>query len=196
MIAAERTQTIPAGRKRAVAFSAAYMDVDQSVLLRRGLGATPTSLAKLKPLRLCVLRIDSQHATLDRVSAGALLPLDRGAAGTIILAFEDGMAGEKYDRARAAFSAVSYGERDPDCAGIASPVFGADRKLAGALSVSGPRSRFTDDNVKAMVAAGAAPGDDPPALRVGIPVKAFSPGTTRNPPPMPKNPEKRPVAAP
>ena len=32
-------------------------------------------------LRLCVLRIDSQHATLDRVSAGALLPLDRGAAG-------------------------------------------------------------------------------------------------------------------
>lgn len=103
--------------------------------------------------RLCVLRIDSQHATLDRVSAGALLPLDRGAAGTIILAFEDGMAGEKYDRARATFSAVSYGERDPDCAGIASPVFGADGKLAGALSVSGPRSRFTEDNVKAMVAA-------------------------------------------
>ena len=39
-------------------------------------------------LRLCVLRIDSQHSTLDRVCAGALLPLDRGAAGTIILAFD------------------------------------------------------------------------------------------------------------
>ena len=91
--------------------------------------------------------------TMGIAGTGALLPLDRGAAGTIILAFEDGMTGEKYDRARAAFSAVSYGERDPDCAGIASPVFGADRKLAGALSVSGPRSRFTDDNVKVMVAA-------------------------------------------
>lgn len=106
--------------------------------------------------RLCVLRIDSQHATLDRVSAGALLPLDRGAAGTVILAFEDAAAGEKYDRVRAAYSAVSYGERDPDCAGIASPVFGADGKLVGALSVSGPRSRFTDDNVTRMAAAVAA----------------------------------------
>lgn len=102
-------------------------------------------------LRLCVLRIDSQHSTLDRVSAGALLPLDRGAAGTIILAF-DGAHGEKYDRAREANWAVSYGERDPDCAGIASPVLGADDRLVGALSVSGPKSRFTDDNVRKMSA--------------------------------------------
>ena len=49
-------------------------------------------------LRLCVLRIDSQHSTLDRVCAGALLPLDRGAAGTIILAFDGAQRGEKYDR--------------------------------------------------------------------------------------------------
>lgn len=103
-------------------------------------------------LRLCVLRIDSQHSTLDRVSAGALLPLDRGAAGTIILAFDDAQVGEKYDRAREAHSAISYGERDPDCAGIASPVFGADDKLVGALSVSGPKSRFTDDTVRKMSA--------------------------------------------
>jgi len=48
--------SITAGRKRAVDFSAAYMDVDQGVLLRRGLGSTPTTLAALKPLRLCVLR--------------------------------------------------------------------------------------------------------------------------------------------
>ena len=103
-------------------------------------------------LRLCVARIDSQHSTLDRVCAGALLPLDRGAAGTIIMAFDGASHGEKFDRARQARSAISYGERDPDCAGIASPVFGADDKLVGALSVSGPKSRFTDDNVRKMSA--------------------------------------------
>ena len=36
--------------------------------------------------------------------------------------------------------------------GIASPVFGADDKLVGALSVSGPKSRFTDDSVRKMSA--------------------------------------------
>ena len=34
--------------------------------------------------------------------------------------------------------------------GIASPVFGADDKLVGALSVSGPKSRFTDESVRNM----------------------------------------------
>lgn len=101
-------------------------------------------------LRLCVLRIDSQHSTLDRVSAGALLPLDRGAAGTVILAFDDMQRGEKYDQARTALFAVSHGERDPDCAAVASPVFGADNKLVGALSVSGPKARFTDENIRMM----------------------------------------------
>src|SRR4029450_11093241 len=103
-------------------------------------------------LRLCVLRIDSPHSTLDRVHAGRPLPLARGAAGTVILAFDGAQSGEKYDQARAACSAISYGERDPDCAGIASPVFGADDKRVGALSVSGPKSRFTDESVRKMSA--------------------------------------------
>src|SRR5690606_25169664 len=33
--------------------------------------------------RLCLLRIDSHHSTLDRIDAGGLLPLDRGAAGKL-----------------------------------------------------------------------------------------------------------------
>ena len=99
--------------------------------------------------RLCVFRVDSQHSTLDRVEAGSLLPLDRGAAGRVILAF-DGEAGEAFDRIRETFVAESFGERDPDCAGIAAPVFGADGKLVGALSVSGPKSRFTDEARQAM----------------------------------------------
>jgi DNA-binding IclR family transcriptional regulator len=99
--------------------------------------------------RLCVFRIDSQHSTLDRVEAGMLLPLDRGAAGRLILAF-DGENGEVYDRIRKGAIAVSFGERDPDCAGIACPVFGPNGKLVGALSLSGPKPRFTRDSIKTM----------------------------------------------
>jgi DNA-binding IclR family transcriptional regulator len=99
--------------------------------------------------RLCVFRIDSQHSTLDRVEAGMLLPLDRGAAGRVILAF-DGENGEVYDHIRKGAIAVSFGERDPDCAGIACPVLGPNGKLVGALSLSGPKPRFTKDSIKAM----------------------------------------------
>jgi DNA-binding IclR family transcriptional regulator len=101
--------------------------------------------------RLCVFRIDSQHSTLDRVEAGMLMPLDRGAAGRLILAF-DGEGGEVYDRIRKAAIAVSFGERDPDCAGIACPVFGPNGKLVGVLSLSGPKPRFTRDSIKTMSA--------------------------------------------
>ncbi len=101
--------------------------------------------------RLCVFRVDSQHSTLDRVEAGALLPLERGAAGRVILAF-DGTKGEPFDDIRDAFIALSFGERDPDCAGIAAPVFGADGRLVGALSVSGPKLRFTPDMTASMTA--------------------------------------------
>ena len=78
-----------------------------------------------------------------------LLPLDRGAAGRVILAF-DGETGEGYDEIREDCIAVSFGERDPDCAGLACPVFGPGGKCAGALSLSGPKPRFTPDNIKTM----------------------------------------------
>jgi DNA-binding IclR family transcriptional regulator len=99
--------------------------------------------------RLCVFRVDSQHSTLDRVEAGMLLPLDRGAAGRVILAFDD-EEGAVYDDIRKSCIAVSFGERDPDCAGMACPVLGPGGKCAGALSLSGPKLRFTRDNIRAM----------------------------------------------
>jgi DNA-binding IclR family transcriptional regulator len=101
--------------------------------------------------RLCVFRVDSQHSTLDRVEAGSLLPLDRGAAGRVILAF-DGAEGHSFDGIRETFVASSFGERDPDCAGIAAPVFGADGKLTGVLSVSGPKLRFIKETIAFMTA--------------------------------------------
>lgn len=94
--------------------------------------------------RLCLFRVDSMHSTLDRVQAGQTLPL-RGAAGRILQIFEAETVASGKERI-----AISYGERDPSCAGIASPVFGADGRLKGALSLSGPLDRFTADAVAFM----------------------------------------------
>src|SRR6218665_708043 len=45
-----------------------------------------------KETRLCLFRIDSPHATLDRVREGDVLPLDRGAGGRALKAFASGAA--------------------------------------------------------------------------------------------------------
>lgn len=97
--------------------------------------------------RLCVFRVDSNHSTLDRVRAGLVLPIDRGAAGHVFHAFEDAAPGEMFDRIRAEAHAISYGETSPDCAALAAPVFDQNNAMVGALSISGPRFRFTQETI-------------------------------------------------
>jgi DNA-binding IclR family transcriptional regulator len=99
--------------------------------------------------RLCLFRRDSAHSILDRIHPGDLLPLRRGAAGRVLLAFH-GEEGESYEAIRRDLLAISHGERDPVCAGLSCPVFGPGDVAVGALSVSGPRERFTEDNVRRM----------------------------------------------
>lgn len=96
--------------------------------------------------RICLLRIDSRHSTLDRIDVGDLLPLAFGAAGKLIRAFRNtGLAPDA-----ANILAVSIGERDPDCAAVAAPVFGAENEFLGAISLSGPKDRFTAKAIKKM----------------------------------------------
>ncbi|KQW00108.1 IclR family transcriptional regulator [Rhizobacter sp. Root1221] len=97
-----------------------------------------------KTTRLCLFRIDSPHATLDRVREGDVLPLDKGAGGRALAAFAQGAS------AKAPLVFTSHGERDPLCAAIASPVFGPSGLLLGALSLSGPLERFSEHAVQRM----------------------------------------------
>lgn len=101
--------------------------------------------------RLCIFRLDSNHSTLDRVRAGLILPLDRGAAGHVIRAFDDRAKGAKFEKIRADGYAVSFGETSPDCAAVAAPIFDESSDLVGALSISGPRSRFTDETISKQI---------------------------------------------
>lgn len=94
--------------------------------------------------RLCVIRKDSHHSTLDSVRAGQVLPLV-GAAGKIIKAFTS----PESDAGKHAL-VTSCGERDASCAGIAAPILGSEGRLVGAISLSGPISRFTPEAVMRM----------------------------------------------
>jgi DNA-binding IclR family transcriptional regulator len=93
--------------------------------------------------RLCLFRVDSPHSVRDHVRVGDLLPLDRGAAGHLLLAWGGpGAAGP-----RAKPLVVTRGERDPETGAVAAVVLQHDGLASGVLSISGPVNRFTEDKV-------------------------------------------------
>ena len=99
--------------------------------------------------RVCLVRVNSNHSTLDRIQAGDILPIDRGAAGRLLAAFDDEVSSAAKQIRDSCF-ALSVGERDPACAGVACPVFGPDGVVKGVLSLSGPRERFTPAAIARM----------------------------------------------
>jgi len=86
-------------------------------------------------------RVDADTTLLDNIKTGDRYPMDRGAPGKVILAFEGGSAPEHVETRRIGYY-VSHGERDPACAAVAAPVFKHGEEFCGALSVSGPREKF------------------------------------------------------
>lgn len=93
-------------------------------------------------LRSCVVRVDGPQAIRHHVRMGEMLPVNRGASGRVLLAFS-GESGEPYDNIRRCGHYTTKGERDPQVASVAVPVFGANRRLIGCVAVSGPVDRFT-----------------------------------------------------
>lgn len=91
--------------------------------------------------RVCLYRLNSPRSTRHHLEEGVRLPLDRGAAGRVLLAFA-GRRGEIYDKIRKDNEYVSLGERDREIAAAAVPVFDGAGMLRGALAISGPLSRF------------------------------------------------------
>ncbi len=101
--------------------------------------------------RICLFRVDSPQSIRHHTHVGDMLPLDRGAPGRVILAF-GGEPGEPYEGIRRRFHHVTFGERDPQVASVACPVFQADAKIFGAVGVVGPVVRFDDKAVRSHLA--------------------------------------------
>lgn len=105
-------------------------------------GESASFYARQGEQRLCLFREDSPKSVRDHVRAGDLLPLDRGAAGRVLRDYSEPQSAPKR------VNVIStLGERDNETGAVAVPVFGPSQELLGALSVSGPIARFTEDSV-------------------------------------------------
>jgi DNA-binding IclR family transcriptional regulator len=101
--------------------------------------------------RLCLFRLESDHSLVDNVKVGSRFPIERGAPGKVIAAYSDKLSSEDAERIRKEGHAISVGERDPECAAIAAPVFGFGNCLLGALSISGPKIRLSQERLFELV---------------------------------------------
>jgi DNA-binding IclR family transcriptional regulator len=126
-------------------YQQAYQVADVIVPILRGLrektGESVIFHVREGERRICLHRVESAHPIRYHVREGDVLPLERGSGGRVLLAFS-GAKGEPYETIRRQLYHVSVGDRDPEVAGVAAPVFGPGQVLLGAVTISGPRSRL------------------------------------------------------
>lgn len=94
--------------------------------------------------RVCVASVERAGGGLrDMVPVGAVLPLDQGSGGKVLLAWsEDGTGTDELREVRERGWAESVAEREPGVASVSAPVFGPGRELRAAVCASGPVSRL------------------------------------------------------
>jgi DNA-binding IclR family transcriptional regulator len=96
--------------------------------------------------RVCVASAERAGGGLrDIVPVGAVLPLDRGSGGKVLLAWaEDGesLSSSSTAEVRDRGWAESVAEREVGVASVSAPVFGAGGALRAAVCASGPSSRL------------------------------------------------------
>ena len=97
--------------------------------------------------RVCVAAVERVTGLRDTVPVGAVMPLSRGSAGKVLLAWAQGGVDGRPDAAelrgiRVRGWAQSVAEREAGVASVSAPVLGEDGRLRAAVSVSGPISRL------------------------------------------------------
>ncbi|MGB3635338.1 MAG: IclR family transcriptional regulator [Rubrobacteraceae bacterium] len=93
--------------------------------------------------RVCVAAVERAGGGLrDMVPVGAVLTLDQGSGGTVLLAWSGDGKEERFEEVRSKGWAESVAERESGVASVSAPVFGPGGELAGAVSASGPVSRL------------------------------------------------------
>ncbi len=109
--------------------------------------------------RLCLYRVDSPHPVRDHARVGDLLPLEKGAGGRVLVAFDaelgDWVKSDRnhYARVRADGFEALVGDRHSEIAGISAPVFHKNGELAAALTLTMPAHRYDERHVRHVLAA-------------------------------------------
>lgn len=111
------------------------------------------------PVRVCLFREDSSQPIRDHIREGDVLALDKGAAGHVLTSFSRKLEGTQRTALMARLPFASHGERDPETAAISVPIFSGGEVLAGALTLSGTRMRFTPAHMAAMAPLLRAAGE-------------------------------------
>lgn len=96
--------------------------------------------------RLCLFRVDSPYPLRMNVRPGDMRPMDKSAIAQVLAKYADVAP----DLPAEAAPIYSSGVTDPHVASLATPVFGAGRRLIGALALSGPSSRLTEARATAL----------------------------------------------
>ncbi|SDO12154.1 IclR family transcriptional regulator [Polaromonas sp. JS666] len=104
-------------------------------------GETASFFVPHGELRLCVAVASGQHAVSHVLNVGDTLATQRGASGRVIRMFAAGRP-----EANVELLQTSIGERDPELAAVAFPVFTGQNRLLGALSLSGTCTRFSSQS--------------------------------------------------
>lgn len=92
--------------------------------------------------RLCLYRVDSTQALRDHVKVGDLLPIDKGAGGRVLVAF-DGGNDRLSKKIRQDMVLAISGDRDKEISGISAPVFNPTG-LIGVITLTMPTYRFNE----------------------------------------------------
>lgn len=114
--------------------------------------------------RVCVECIETPHSVRYLIYTGYTGPLHRGASGKAMLAFlpesyqEAVMLGllpeeriklrKDLEQIRRQGYAWTRGDRLPDAASVSAPILGHEGTTVAGLTISGPRTRFTDDVIE------------------------------------------------
>jgi DNA-binding IclR family transcriptional regulator len=114
----------------------------------------------LNDSRVCIDRIETTHSLRRVMNVGESLPLEKGAAGKVLLA---GMNDADLKRLRVYSRwdelkkckkdgfAVSVGEREEGVAGIAAPIMDANGDVHACITLSGPTVRFSEAFIVKMI---------------------------------------------
>jgi DNA-binding IclR family transcriptional regulator len=111
--------------------------------------------------RLCVAASERPAGLRDTVPVGAVLPIDRGSGGKVLLAFgPDGMGGAagrfpavdpgELETIRRRGWAVSVAEREDGVCSVSAPVLDSGKQVHAAVGVSGPINRLGRQPGKAL----------------------------------------------
>jgi DNA-binding IclR family transcriptional regulator len=140
-------------------------------------GETASFYVRQGAMRIALFRVEPSRSIRASVRPGQGYPIHQGASGKVLLAFSADAGGAHAD-VRGECFASSFGERDPETASVAAPVFGVHGELLGALALSAPIARLADPAalgraraalLEAAREATATLGGRPAAYRAGTP---------------------------